>query len=109
MCLQTVARDIDSRRDGHHAYDNVDQGPEELDFVWYDLGGLFPVTRRGVEGYGCQADGGDGKQEPDGPEEDGCYDWPASLESSQHSGKLSGQHYKVPPKLFQARTIGASR
>ena len=45
MCLQPVARDIDGRRDGHHAYDNVDQGPEELDFVWYDFGGLFPVTR----------------------------------------------------------------
>lgn len=73
------------------------------------LAGFFQSRARGVEGYGCQADGGDGKQEPDGPGEDGCYDWPACLKSSQHSGKLSGQHYGVPPKLFQAKTIGASR
>lgn len=44
MCLQPVSCKIDGHHNGHHTHDDVDQGPEELDFVWYDFSRLFPVT-----------------------------------------------------------------
>lgn len=54
MCLQPVSCKIDGHHNGHHTHDDVDQGPEELDFVWYDFSRLFPVTHWGIEGYACQ-------------------------------------------------------
>lgn len=47
------------------------------------VGPLVPVPCGHICGYGCEANRGQGEQDPDGPEEDSGYYWPTCLESSQ--------------------------